>query len=170
VTEDRNASDCKQTQLTRKQLLAVDLLASGVGDRKVAETVECDASTVWRWRTSNPGFIAALNARREEVWASSLDRIRSLLPIALDVVEEALQARDYRVALNILKLSGLCTVDLGRIGSSEPGLIAESQDRARRWREQDQAEADLRAAEAEVRMAEQRSSLELRRCMAGAGI
>ncbi len=40
----------------------------------------------------HPEFIAGLSLRREEVWGVGIDRLRSLLPKALGVLERALEA------------------------------------------------------------------------------
>jgi hypothetical protein len=133
--------------LNARQLRAVDLVAGGGSDRDVAEVLGCDASTVWRWRTGNPAFGAALNARRHELWEHSLDRVRALVPRALDVVEQAIDAGDSRAAMALLKLAGLGSIDLGAIGPSEAGLIAQEQERERVRRERERVEETLSAAE-----------------------
>jgi hypothetical protein len=79
--------------LTGKQMRAVDLLASGTSDRDTAEAVAVDRVTVWRWRRHDADFQAALNARRGEVWESARDRLRALLPRAVDVLDQALKGR-----------------------------------------------------------------------------
>jgi hypothetical protein len=43
--------------------------------------------TVTNWRNHNPVFWATLNARRAELWSTSLDRLRSMLPKVLDRIE-----------------------------------------------------------------------------------
>src|SRR5215831_12567595 len=92
MSGELDATHCNEVHesLSAKQLRAVDLLAGGSSDREVADAVGCDTSTVWRWRRGNADFAAALNARRREIWESSIDRVRSLVPRALDVIERAL--------------------------------------------------------------------------------
>jgi hypothetical protein len=148
VLNERDATVCNEVQeLNGKQARAVDLLAGESSDREVADAVSCDPSTVWRWRTRDPAFRAARNARRHEVWENSLDRVRSLLPRALDVVEHALDDDDRQAALNLLKLAGLGAVDLGRVGPIDAAVIEEAEERERMRREQERAEEQVRAAE-----------------------
>ena len=105
---------------------------------------------VWRWRSGNAYFRAALNTRREEVWERSLDHARSLVPRALDVLEQALEAGDRQAALGLLKLAGLGAVDLSLIGPVDPDVIVTAEERERVRREREHAEADVRAAEQEA--------------------
>jgi hypothetical protein len=175
---DTDTTACNETHtLTAKQLRAVDLLASGNSEREVAEMVGCDRATLWRWRKRNAAFQGALNARRDELWSTSLDRLRALMPRALAVVETAIEAGDRQSALALLRLTGIGSVDLSRVGAVDPEVIAEVEQRDRAWREQErlrreqeQGDAAYRAAEAEVLAAERWSSLELRGQLAGVGI
>jgi hypothetical protein len=100
-------------QLDARQLRAVDLLAEGQTDAQVASDLELDRSTVWRWRTADPAFRAELARRREELWRSSADRMRALMPRALDVIEKAIEEGDRQAALALLKLGGIGDIDLG---------------------------------------------------------
>ena len=60
------------------------------------------------WRLYSPEFRAALADRRAAIWGTSADRLRSLLPKALDTLAEALETGDDKVtvALAVLKLAG----------------------------------------------------------------
>ena len=82
-----------ERQLSPEQLNAIDLLTTGKTDADVAAVVGVHRVTVTRWRTS-PSFTAALNRRREELFASATDQLRSILPKALGVVAEALEGDD----------------------------------------------------------------------------
>ena len=76
--------------LTLPQQNAVDLLASGKNDTETATALGVNRVTVTRWRLYDAMFQAALNARRQEAWGAGLDRLRSLIPTALDAVAEIL--------------------------------------------------------------------------------
>jgi len=149
----------KVQPLNAKQLRCIDLLALGHSDREAAEEVDVERTTVWRWRTSYPAYLAELNRRREELWRSSTDRLRALLPRALDVIESAVDSGDRATALNIVKLAGLQDVDFGRTGPTNAEVIAEAEERERRRRENEQNEEEVRAAE-------RARDLELRRLLA----
>src|SRR5262249_39704050 len=64
--------------------------------------------TVTRWRLYSPEFRAALAEQRAAVWGASADRLRALLPKALDALADALERGDDKVtvALAVLKLAG----------------------------------------------------------------
>ena len=77
--------------LTTEQSAAVDLLASGKTLSEVAVAIEVPMQTVSEWCKSYPGVQAELNARRQELWTGTTDRLRSLLPKALEVLAEELK-------------------------------------------------------------------------------
>lgn len=159
MTATTDAIGCNDSQeLSAKQLRAVDLVALGSTDREAAEAVGCDPSTVWRWRTGSPDFQAALNARRKEVWKTSIDRLRSLLPHALDTVEHALIVdKDARAAFALLRLAGLDAVELDGFGHTDAGMIRAAKERELANREQ----------EAEIQAGHERMVLAMRRASAG---
>jgi hypothetical protein len=146
-------------QLSAKQLLCVDLLAAGCSDRQAAEEVAVDRATVWRWRTSDAAFQAELNARRQELWEATADRLRALLPRALDVIEDAIVGGDRNTAIGFIRLVGVGDIHLGRIGPTDASVIAETREGERSRRDQERAEAEVRAAE-------RRAEFDLRRSLA----
>lgn len=93
--------------LTLDQQSAVDLIAAGATDTEAAEKLKLNRVTVTRWRCYSPAFRASLAVRRREVWGATADRLRALLPKALDVLAEALDGEDrVSAALSLLKLAG----------------------------------------------------------------
>jgi hypothetical protein len=56
----------------------------------------------------SPEFQAALNGRRAEVWGAGIDRLRNLIPKALDALAEELEKADnpnrLKAAVEVLKL------------------------------------------------------------------
>jgi hypothetical protein len=97
--------------LTVAQQNAVDLLAGGKNDTETAELLRLARPTVTKWRLYDPVFQAALNARRAEVWGAGVDRLRSLIPQALDALAGALEHGDpaarVKAAGVVLHLAGL---------------------------------------------------------------
>ena len=75
---------------------------------------------------------AGLNARRHEVWGAACDRLRALLPHALDALEHALvEGKDWRAAVRVIELAGMDRQGSGvpnlgpsSIGSTDPGDFA----------------------------------------------
>src|SRR5262249_12268592 len=95
--------------LTMPQLSAIDLLASGKTDKETAELLNLSRTCVTKWRCYSPVFQAALNRRRAEIWGAAADRLRSLIPQALDVLAAALSSgyvpSQMKAALAILRLA-----------------------------------------------------------------
>jgi hypothetical protein len=58
---------------------------------------------VTKWRLYDPVFQAALNRRRAEVWGAGIDRLRALIPKALDALADELDKAD---SPNRLKAAG----------------------------------------------------------------
>ena len=98
-------------ELSGEQRAAVELLAAGKSDKQAAEALDLPAERVAKWRRYDPVFQAALNACRAEVWQASIDRLRSIIPQALDTLAEELNRGDNsdrcKLALDILRLAKL---------------------------------------------------------------
>jgi Homeodomain-like domain len=109
--------------LTLPQQSAVDLLASGKTDTEAAELLGLHRTTVSKWRAYDPAFQAALNRRRAEVWASGVDRLRSLVPKALDALADELDKpgspNRLKAAGEILRLAQLPAVATLTTGPTE---------------------------------------------------
>jgi hypothetical protein len=78
--------------------------------------VKVSRQTVSEWLHHNPAFQAALNARRQELWTGHVERLRSLVPKAMDALEVAVsdEKQGVAAAVHILKAAGL-------YGLPEPG-------------------------------------------------
>jgi transposase-like protein len=94
-------------ELTPQQEAAVDLLALGRSITDVAKEVGVARQTLSLWRNKQPSFQAAFNLRRRELWEAASERLRTLVPGALDVLESAVANGDLRAALGVLKAAGL---------------------------------------------------------------
>jgi hypothetical protein len=94
--------------LSPQQETAVDLLASGKTITDTAQAVEVTRQTVSEWLNHHPGFQAALNSRRQELWAGMTDVLRGLLPKALEVLKRELEGETpLPAAVHVLKACGL---------------------------------------------------------------
>ena len=83
-------SDTPDWTLTPQQETAVDLLVSGKTLTDTATAVEAPRQTVSEWLHHHPGFQAALNSHRQELWGEMTDSLRGLLAKALEVLKCAL--------------------------------------------------------------------------------
>ena len=100
--------DIPDWTLTPQQETAVDLLASGKTVTDTATAVEVTRQTVSEWLNHHPGFQAALNSRRQELWIGMTDALRGLLPKALEVIERELGGETpLPAAVHVLKACGL---------------------------------------------------------------
>ncbi len=119
--------------LTVAQQNAIDLLVLGKTDQEAADAVGVNRVTVAKWRLYDPWFQAELNRRRKELWADGVDRLRALIPKALDTLERELEQGEMgpRLALQILKLAGLERLG-GSIGPDDPEQIIDAEVRRRR--------------------------------------
>lgn len=119
--------------LTSRQSAAVDLVAVGQTDQEVADAVGVSRQTVNVWRNQHPAFTVAVEDRRREVWSAAADRLRSLLPKAVDRLAADLDGPDgARVALALVKLAVVAHTDHGLrpTGPIDAGAVID--DRARR--------------------------------------
>lgn len=97
-----------------KQRNAIELLVAGRTDAETAEAVGVTRQTVNGWRNHDAEFLAALNARRRELWGAQEERLRYLVARAVDVLEQDL-ADDYgprrllrqAAAIHVLRSVGL---------------------------------------------------------------
>ncbi|MFL5330719.1 MAG: hypothetical protein ACJ8C4_17605 [Gemmataceae bacterium] len=135
-----------KTELTTQQLSAVDSLASGKIDSDVAKELNLSRTTVWRWRTYDPDFQAALNARRQEIWAASGDKLRALTTQALAVIEETFKDPTnpgrLKAAIELLRLTR--PEGLAPTGPTDPEQIV--RERTQAIREHSPDRMDLRDA------------------------
>jgi hypothetical protein len=121
--------------LTLAQQNAIDLLAAGKTDTETAELLQLSRVTVTKWRLYSPTFQAALNQRRAEVWGAGIDRLRCLIPKALDALAQELEDRDspnrVKAAVEILRLAQL-PAGWHQIGPAEAEEIVRQIVKARR--------------------------------------
>lgn len=134
-------SSKNRNDLTITQLNAIDCLVAGKTDGDTAEVVGVTRQTVNGWRNHNPEFIAALNARRLEVWSAAHDRLLSLLPVALNTLEAVVTgpSPNWRAAARIVELSGVSQQGRGgtgqrpvHVGLMDPKEIVDDEVRRRR--------------------------------------
>jgi len=111
---------------TLPQLNAIDLLASGKTDSEAAGLLNLDRTTVSKWRLYDPVFQAALNRRRADVWSAGIDRLRSLIPKALDALADAVEDEGHphriKAAVELLRLVPL-PADALDVGLTDPEQI-----------------------------------------------
>ncbi|MFO0809704.1 MAG: helix-turn-helix domain-containing protein [Gemmataceae bacterium] len=121
---------------TLPQLSAIDLLASGQNDTETAAALGLSRTTVSKWRLYDAVFQAALNRRRAEVWSVGADKLRALIPRAIDALASELAAdgpNRLKAALEVLRLAQLPAV--GTVGPTDAddivcGVVNDRRDKA----------------------------------------
>jgi hypothetical protein len=112
-------------ELSEQQRAAVELLVAGKTDKEAAQTLNLPGDSVAKWRMHDPVFQATLNACRAEAWRAGIDRLRSMVPQALDALADELARPDNpercKIALDILRLAKLS--DIAPQGPEEPETI-----------------------------------------------
>ena len=124
-----------------EQQNAIELILLGKSDQEVADTVGVHRVTVTRWRNYDPYFQAELNRQRKDLSAETRDRLRALVPKALERIEREVAdgPMGVQVALQILKLSGLDqpsgksgVLSDKMVGPDDPQAIIDEEARRRR--------------------------------------
>lgn len=86
-------------EITAQQQQAIDMLVSGASITDAAAQLGIARQTLSAWANHEPAFQAAMNERRQEIWALQSDKIRALSNKALDVMGRALDSKDLTFAL-----------------------------------------------------------------------
>ena len=94
-------------RLSEKQYLAIDLILQGLTDEEVASQIGVARQTVNKWKNKNTEFIIELNRRRQEIHDAAKDKLIRLASKAIDTLEQEVEKRNWKVALEILKMAGL---------------------------------------------------------------
>jgi DNA-binding transcriptional ArsR family regulator len=108
--------------MTPQQELAVDLLASGKTVTEAAAAIGVSRQTVSEWLNRSADFRASLNVRRQELWEAMGDRLRALLPDAVEAL--ASELRDG----NRLKAVALVLRACGADGLTAPNGATDPED------------------------------------------
>lgn len=114
----------REQGLTIEQLNAIDLLVAGETDQEVADKISVNRVTVTKWRNYDIYFQAELNKRRKEIWGASIDKMRALIPKAMERLEQEFDSKyGWKIALEIIKLAGLESNHITNIGNDDADKI-----------------------------------------------
>src|SRR6185437_502259 len=98
----RRGFDPPILNLSPRQIKALELIMAGKSTKEIIQGSGASRTTLWRWRTSDPNFIAALNQWRAEVQKNTRDRILALGTEAADAVVRALADKSARIGMKLL--------------------------------------------------------------------
>jgi hypothetical protein len=111
-------------ELTAEQAKVVDALAEGQDLAQAAAAAGVPAQSIRAWSRRDPVFIAELNMARRAGWDGGADKLRALIPKAIDALGGLLEAEDPKVkhaaAVSILRAVGLYGQDLAPDGPTSP--------------------------------------------------
>jgi hypothetical protein len=109
--------------LSRAQEQAIELLLQGQTESDIAVTLQLSCEAIQHWRHEHPVFLARLNQQRRLRWDAAHDRLRALVPRAIEVLEKAIAQGSVRAAVDLLKIVQLH----GRVptpsGPEDPHLV-----------------------------------------------
>lgn len=126
----------REQGLTIEQFNAIDLLVLGKTDQDVADKVGVNRVTVTKWRNYDIYFQAELNKRRKEIWNSSIDRMRALLPKAMERLEQEVDSEHgWKIALELIKLIKIESNHIKNIGHDDADKIL-NEKAEKRWNEE----------------------------------
>jgi hypothetical protein len=87
--------------LSQKQIQALPLIAPGLTDEAVAESVGVTRQTVNKWKNHDLEFKDFLDYERVQLWQSYQDRSRALFPKALKILEDSLESENERIRVTV---------------------------------------------------------------------
>jgi len=118
-TESENVRECpiagdslneQGVSLNERQRAAIEMLLAGKSVGAIAQALDIDPRTLYRWRQEE-AFRAELEARRRALWDEAAERLRAMVHPSLDILERQLADRYDRarfVAANaVLRLAGV---------------------------------------------------------------
>ena len=92
-----------RNDLTERQRNAVELLLRGQSDQEVAAQIGVDRGNIFRWRKS-VAFARELDRQRRQQSERSINRLQSMVPSAVDVLQKQLASDDPKVAMRAASL------------------------------------------------------------------
>jgi hypothetical protein len=102
-----NPNTTPDWSLSQQQQTAVALVVTGKNIQETADAIGVQRPTVSQWLNHDPAFIAAVNARRQELWDGLVDELRGMLPRAMQVLKQELEGEaPLQAAVQILKAAG----------------------------------------------------------------
>jgi hypothetical protein len=93
-------------QLSAAQAIAVETIDAGGTHADAASAAGVDRTTVSRWVTKHPSFVAEINRRRRDRAIENGIKISNVTVAALGLVEEAVVAGDLAIAIRWLMRFG----------------------------------------------------------------
>jgi DNA-binding transcriptional MerR regulator len=117
--------------LSPAQEQAIELLVEGKTTTEVATALQLSPDDVQHWRDEHPVFQARLNQAKRRRWDDAQDRLRAMIPRAIEVLEQAMSQGSVKAAVEVLKIVQLHGRVPAPSGAEDPHLVLWQQ--AERW-------------------------------------
>ena len=97
-------------QLSPAQSIAIESLDTGASHCEAAEAASVSRTTVSRWATNHPAFVAELNRRKSDRADRNAQRIDDLILMSIETVARAVEDGDSSIAMAVLKQLGVNSI------------------------------------------------------------
>ena len=130
LTDERSAKSlakAKYKKLTNPQKVAVELMAAGLNNHSIADTIGCDIVTIRRWKTL-PQFKVALSEAIEIDAELHRFELKALYGKAIQRVSQLVDDKNPQVALAACKLAFEAEQNILRI-AEETAMLRQLEER-----------------------------------------
>ena len=93
-------------KLSAQQMKALEMIAKGESFSDIAAAINVDRGTIYRWRTYDPNFIAALNQWRGSVQSEVRDRLTAIARNATNSLKKNIDGGDSKMEIRLLDKMG----------------------------------------------------------------
>lgn len=128
---DQRSEKMWLSKLTSQQATALRQLLAGARTQEAADAAGVDRVTLYRWRTQDPQFMAALSAWRNETHEHAMDQFLSLSEASVAAVADGLSNCDSKLGLRVLKEINRTREKLDQAGESNRSKSAKANPDAR---------------------------------------
>jgi hypothetical protein len=93
-------------KLSAQQMEALEMIAKGESFGDIARELNVDRGTIYRWRTYDANFIAALNQWRGNVQSEVRDRLTAIAENATNSLKKNIDGGDSKMEIRLLEKMG----------------------------------------------------------------
>jgi Homeodomain-like domain-containing protein len=98
------------SELTERQLRSIELTMQGHSDSQIAQRLQINRKTLWRWKTLDPDYRRIMSNARIQLYSAATDRYQVLLARATSILAKFLEdpsdQRSFPAALAVLNMAG----------------------------------------------------------------
>jgi hypothetical protein len=79
------------SELTERRLRSIELTMQGHSDSQIAQRLQINRKTLWRWKTLDPDYRRILSNARIQLYSAATDRYQVLLARATSILAKFLE-------------------------------------------------------------------------------